>query len=348
MERKQKIQVNLKRLERQIFEWKPHLQCVKNQVCRKLKQQIEDSVPVVKLCILRAQGVERLRTYELNHLNSNGEVPLSELIQKAARSEENTKGSDEYMYNLVVTISATKAIDSVSNQGKLDQKVVEKADTPLYTCVPDLYCRSTQHISLESICFARKFFDLRARQAEKALKSVRNRRQTPGRKHNKRKQKYITQDFEQDKDQEFSQLLEAIMADSNDAGNLQIAGSSLCVNDTPNHTRKAKKRNSCTTEMELSTKKQCREKLAEYIKFNDDSNTSIPLATSLQQAITCIDENGTIDTENGKFVDINSLPASLSLSVENSTKDFNFQSNLQNQEHVAVQLNEQPPINVEE
>lgn len=311
MERKQKIQVNLKRLERQIFEWKPHLQCRKNQVCRKLKQQIEDNVPVVKLCSLRAQGknqtvsnikvfkikttnifsgVERLRTYELNHLNSNGEVPLSELIQKATRSEENTKGSDEYMYNLVVTISATKAIDSVSNQGKLDQKVVEKVDTPLYTCVPDLYCRSTQHISLESICFGRKFFDLRARQAEKALKSVRNRRQTPRRKANKRKQKYITQNFEQDKDQEFSQLLEAIMADSNDAGNLQIAGSSLCVNDTPNNsnnnTRKANKRNSCTTEMELSTKKQCREKLTEYIKFNDDSNTSIPLATSLQQAVS--------------------------------------------------------------
>uniref|UniRef100_A0A1A9VWY3 Uncharacterized protein n=1 Tax=Glossina austeni TaxID=7395 RepID=A0A1A9VWY3_GLOAU len=352
MERKQKIQLNLKRLQRQIFERKPHLQCIQNQVCRKLKQQIEDSAPLVALCSLGALGVEHLRRDELKHFNLDDEVPLSELIQKATRPEENTKGTDECMYNSTVTIYATKAIDSVFNQGKLDQKVMGKADTPVYTCVPDLACRSTQHISLESINFARKFFDLRARQAEKSLKSARNRHQTPRRKHNKRKQKYITKYSEQAKEREFSQLVQAVMADSNDADNLQISGSSLCVNDTPNNsnnsTRKAKKRKSPTTAMDSSAKKHFRKQLAEFITFNDDSNTSIPPATSLQQAITSIDENRTIDTGNGKFVDITNSPASLSLFFENSTKDFNFQSILHNQEHVDAQQNDQPAINVAE
>ncbi|KAL9885772.1 uncharacterized protein ACN427_012027 [Glossina fuscipes fuscipes] len=76
------------------------------------------------------------------------------------------------------------------------------------------------------------------------------------------------------------------------------------------------------------------------VQRNDQSITNVeePL----------IDGNGNVTITNVEVVDINSLPACLSLSVENSTIDLNFQSILQNQEHVAVQRNDQPPINVEE
>ncbi|KAL9880821.1 uncharacterized protein ACN2A1_012159 [Glossina fuscipes fuscipes] len=348
MKRKEEIEVDLEKLERQIFEWKPNLKYTKNHVCTRLRQQIEDSVPIVKLQSLGAQEVEHLRRYELNHLNSNDEVPASEQIQKIKRSEGNTKGSDENMHNSTETIYVRKTIDSVTDKGKRGHKVMEKAGTPLYTCVPDLRCRSMQHISLDSIYIARKMFDLRARQFKKSLKSISRRRQTSGRKRNERNQKYIAENSEQDTEQELSQLLQALMVDPNDAGNSQFTDCTVCVTDNPsnssNNTPNAKKRKSRSTILNSSAKKQCQKKFTKFTKYNDNSNMSLPLATSVQQAITWIDENENVDAGNGKTVDISGLSTLLPLSVENSTKN----SSLQNQEHVAVQRNDQSITNVEE
>uniref|UniRef100_A0A1A9Z3W5 Uncharacterized protein n=1 Tax=Glossina pallidipes TaxID=7398 RepID=A0A1A9Z3W5_GLOPL len=366
-------------------------------------------------------GFGHLKEYIFNHSfseaadfqsrNSSDEEPLSELVKKSKTGKGNTKVTEENMdiLNATDTVRAVpkNAINSndvnntpVANQDKPDDKDAGTIDTSLcIISMPNIYSRYIKNLSIKGLDFEPKISNPQTQKVQ-SVKLATDKISRPS-----------SQCFAEDPNkQELLPILKTCIADPNVAGNLQsvdsvayddvgtcnsrddilfLRSSQQTASSQNSKIQKyfgktQRKRRISSPGLLLKKKSTTKIALTEPIKFNGNSNNEdtcremctygfnititeskcegaapplrrtylqnqehVAVQLNEQPSINVeeplVDENGNVEA-----VDITSLPASLSLSFENSTKDFNFGSILRNQEHVAVQLNDQPLINVEE